>query len=901
MLPAGQAKVRSFRVVPDLPPPLRPLLEIAHNLWWTWHPEAVALFKHLDRELWQETYHNPVKLLGLVRQSVLDRMAEDQSFLHSLNTVYARFRAHMERSSWFQKQFPKLLSGLDDKGEAREPFRVAYFSAEFGLTECFQIYSGGLGCLAGDHLKSASELGLPICAVGLLYRCGYFHQYLNADGWQQETYPELDFPNQPIRRLIDPDTGEQYRVSVELPGRAVTIGVWRCDVGRVPVYLLDTNFPENRREDRDITRTLYGGDIETRIQQEIILGIGGVRALTKIGERPTLFHINEGHAAFLALERIARLREQHGKAFDEAARAAATEHVFTTHTPVPAGMDRFSPELIDHYFSGMLGRLGLDLEGLLALGRVNVFDRSEFFSMAVLALRTSNFANGVSRLHGQVSRKMWQPVWPGVPEPEVPVGYVTNGVHPRSWISPTLIKLYDRYLGPEWQLDPTDYEMWNAINDVPDEELWRCHEQQREKMITWGRKRIRRQLRARGLGHDEIEKAAAALDPDIFTIGFARRFATYKRGTLLLHDPDRLRALFNNSERPLQLLIAGKAHPADGPGKELIRDIVRLASESDHLNRIVFLEDYDIEVARRLVQGCDIWLNTPRRGMEASGTSGMKAAMNGVINVSVLDGWYDEAHDSSVGWAIGKGESYDDSKVQDAIESRALYDLLERQILPEFYQRDDSGLPRKWLARMKASIRLLTPRFSTNRMVADYTEQFYLLAHGAGHTLGRDNLAEASSLAAHIRRFREHWPRVGVRRVEANVAGSVPVRTPIQVRALVQLGGLTPEEVHVQLYHGEVTSLGDLVHGIATELHPAPDQSPSEGEFVFVGEFAASGSGRRGFTVRVMPRDDRLVGTLVPGLITWHQSDDPHAQFRAGGDASRFAVPAKSTGVVSVH
>ncbi len=901
MLPAGQAKVRSFRVVPDLPPPLRPLLEIAHNLWWTWHPEAVELFERLDRELWQETYHNPVKTLGLVRQSVLDRMAEDQSFLHSLNTVYVRFRAHMERSSWFQKQFPKLLSGTDEGGTKREPFRVAYFSAEFGLTECFQIYSGGLGCLAGDHLKSASELGLPICAVGLLYRCGYFHQYLNADGWQQETYPELDFPNQPIRRLIDPETGEQYRVGVDLPGRSVTIGVWRCDVGRVPVYLLDTNFPENRREDRDITRTLYGGDIETRIQQEIILGVGGVRALAKVGEQPTAFHINEGHAAFLALERISRLREQHHVGFDEACRAAATQHVFTTHTPVPAGMDRFSPELMEHYFSGMLGRLGLDLEGLLALGRVNVFDRSEFFSMAVLALRTSNFVNGVSRLHGQVSRKMWQPVWPGVPEPEIPVGHVTNGVHPRSWISPTFITLYDRYLGSDWQLDPGDYDAWNAINDVPDEELWRCHEHQREKLITWSRRRIRRQLRARGLGHDEIEKAAGALDPDILTIGFARRFATYKRGTLLLQDANRLRALFNNKDRPLQLLIAGKAHPADGPGKELIRDIVRLASEADHLNRIVFLEDYDIEVGRRLVQGCDIWLNTPRRGMEASGTSGMKAAMNGVINVSVLDGWYDEAHDPSVGWAIGKGETYDDPKVQDAIESRALYDLLERQILPEFYQRDESGLPRKWIARMKASIRTLTPRFSTNRMVADYTEQFYLLSHGAGEALRRNGLAEASSLAAHIRRFREHWPRVAVRRVEASVSGSVPVRTPIQVRALVELGGLNPDEVRVQLYHGEVTSLGDMVHGLAGEMHPAPDQSVSDGRFVFIGEFAASGSGRRGFTVRIMPRDERLVGTLVPGLIAWYQSDDPHANFGPGGDPSRFAVPAKSAEVVALH
>jgi len=897
MLHAGQARIRSFRVVPDLPEPLRPLLEIAHNLWWTWHPEAVALFKRLDRELWQETYHNPVKMLGMCKQSVLDRAAEDQSYLHMLNGVYANLQDHMKRSSWFQKQFPQHAAPSDPSAP---PLRIAYFSAEFGFTECFQIYSGGLGCLAGDHLKSASELGVPLVAVGLLYRCGYFHQYLNSDGWQQETYPDLDFPNQPIRRLIDPETGEQYRVTVDLPGRTVTIGVWQCTIGRIKCYLLDTNFPENRREDRDITRTLYGGDIETRIQQEIVLGIGGVRALEKIGEPVTIYHINEGHAAFLALERIARLREQHGGVFEDARCAAAAGHIFTTHTPVPAGIDRFAPDLVERYLGHMAPRLGLDTEGLLALGRGNVFDRREFFSMAVLAIRTSNYANGVSRLHGHVSRNMWQNIWPGIPEPEVPIGHVTNGVHPRSWVSPMLSKLFDRYVGSDWQHDPGDFASWDAVNDIPDEELWRTHTRQREKMITWARRRIRSQMKHRGLGHDEIERAAAALDPDIFTIGFARRFATYKRGTLLMHDPDRLRALFNNRDTPIQLLIAGKAHPADGPGKELIRDIVKFASESDHLNRIVFLEDYDIEVGRRLVQGCDIWLNTPRRGMEASGTSGMKAAMNGCINVSILDGWFDEGYDAEVGFSIGKGESYDDPAVQDAIESRALYELLERQILPEFYHRDETGLPRKWIHRMKASIRTLMPRFSTNRMVADYAEQYYLLAHGVSQALVRDRMAEARALAQHIGRFREHWPQVGVRRVETNVTTSVAVRTPVRVRALVQLGGLKPEEVRVQLYHGEVTSLGDMARGVGVEMHPEPNAPVIDGGVhTFVGEFAAAGSGRRGFTVRVIPRDDRLVGTVIPGLIAWYAEDDQSLRFPMPED--QFFPASQAPKPVAVH
>lgn len=882
MLHAGQARIRSFRVVPDLPPPLAPLLEIAHNLWWTWHPEAVELFKRLDRDLWNETHHNPVKLLGTVRQEVLDRAAADQSYLHALNTAYAGFRQHMERQSWFHRQYPQLVGtpapgettfrGAGDGGGGG--LRIAYFCAEYGLTECFQIYSGGLGCLAGDHLKSASEMGMPLCAVGLLYRCGYFHQYLNADGWQQETYPDLDFPNQPVRRLIDPETGEQYRVHVELQGRQVTVGVWLCDVGRVPVYLLDTNFPENKREDRDITRALYGGDIETRIQQEIVLGIGGIRALEKVGERPDVFHINEGHAAFLALERIARLRERHGLDFESARQAAAAAHVFTTHTPVPAGIDRFSAELIERYLPNMAHRLGIDMEGLLALGRANVFDRSEFFSMAVLALRTSNHCNGVSRLHGEVSRRMWQNIWPGVPEQEVPIQHVTNGVHPRSWISPALMKLYDRYVGPDWLIDPEDDAHWRRVGDIPDEELWRAHERQREKLITWCRRKIRRQLRARGAGHEECERAASALSPDSFTIGFARRFATYKRGTLILGDLDRLRALFNNPDRPVQLLVAGKAHPADGAGKELIREIVKLSAAHDHLNRIVFLEDYDIDVARRLVQGCDIWLNTPQRGMEASGTSGMKAAMNGVVNVSILDGWWDEAHDASVGFAIGKGEMYDDEKLRNAVESRALYDLLERQILPEFYDRDEMHLPRQWLQRMKASIARLTPQFSTSRMVADYCEKFYVLAHGVSHALAAEAFRGARELAANIQRFRHEWPHVSVRHVEADVGASVRVRAPVHVRAEAHLGGLPPELVKVQLYWGEVTSLGDLVNGSTTEMHPEPDQPRAhEGVYRFVGEFKAVGSGRRGFTVRIIPRDDRLVGTLAPGLIAWNQAD----------------------------
>lgn len=873
MLPYGKARVRSFRVIPSLPRQLQPLLEIAHNLWWTWNPRAIDLFVRLDRELWNDTGHNPVKMLGQISQETLDRAASDNAYLHALSLAHASLMAHIERPGWHSKRAAERAEIAPD---ADNPFCVAYFSAEFGLTECLQVYSGGLGVLAGDHLKSASELGVPLVGVGLLYRCGYFRQYLNSDGWQQETYPDLDFPNQPIHRVIDPETGQQYRVHVDLPGRTVTIGVWRCDVGRTPLYLLDTNFPENSREDRDITRNLYGGDVEMRVRQEIVLGIGGVRALTKMGLRPTVFHMNEGHSAFLALERICVLRREHGCSFDEAREAAAAGHVFTTHTPVPAGIDRFAPEIMERYFRPMLHDLGLDMDGLLALGREHPGDRGEFFSMAVLALRTARYYNGVSSLHGAVSRRMWQRLWPNVPEEEVPIGHVTNGVHARSWIKSNLIELFERYLDSVWKRDPSDHNVLKGVYDIPDEELWRVRERSREDLVIWSRRTMREQMRSQGASQDEADTAAAALDPAAFTIGFARRFATYKRGTLLLRNPDRLRALLMNKERPVQILLAGKAHPADGPGKELIRDLVRFARAEGLEGRLVFLEDYDMDLARRMVQGCDIWLNTPIRGMEASGTSGMKAVMNGVIHVSVLDGWWDEAFNNEVGFSIGRGESYDDHEEQDEIESRALYDLLEREILPEFYDRDGAGLPRKWIRRMKRSIASLAPRFNSNRMVMNYADQYYYNAHGAAARLSRDGLREAREVSARLARLRAQWSHIHIDDVHTDAKAQVPIRSKVRVEAQINLGGLEPHDVLVQIYHGSVDSSGDLVDGLADEMRPEGPHADGSGRWKFVGEFEVRASGRNGFSVRVLPRDDRLPSPFVPGLITWDVETDPN-------------------------
>ncbi len=873
MLSPDMARIRSFEVVPSLPEPLRPLLDIAYNLWWTWHPEAVELFVRLDRQLWHETNHNPVKMLGVCPQEVLDDAARDDGFLTSLSRVMANLSRHMNRTPWLVKK--KM-----DPGSLHGGPNIAYFSAEFGLTECLQIYSGGLGCLAGDHLKSAGELGLPLVGVGLLYRHGYFQQYLNAEGWQQEFYIDLDFANLPVKPVRD-ENDRQITVSVDLPGRRLHIAVWQVQVGRIMLYLLDTNLPENDPMDRIITGQLYGGDMEMRIKQEIVLGIGGMRALEAMGIRPEVFHMNEGHSAFLALEHIRRLIEDHNVSFDEARQFAAASHVFTTHTPVPAGIDRFPPEMIQRYFKHYHPELRLDMEGLLALGRENVFARNEFFSMAVLALRTSDWVNGVSKLHGAVSRRMWRQIWPGLPEDEVPITHVTNGVHARSWMSGDLIAVLDRYIGSRWQEDPGDHRVWQQVYEVPDEELWRVHERRRQALIVWTRRQLKRQLEARGTSPAQVRAALEQLNPDALTIGFARRFATYKRGTLFLRDPERLLKLLADAERPIQIIVAGKAHPADGGGKELIRQIVNFAERSPHGHKIVFIENYDINVARYLVQGCDLWLNNPRRGMEASGTSGMKAAINGVLNCSVMDGWWDEAYEPEIGWQIGRGEEYANPETADDIESRALYDMLENQIIPMFYDRDEFGIPREWVKWMKKSIATLAPCFNTNRMVQDYALQLYLPAIERARMLGANNLKRSIELAHQKDRLRANWGRLRIEDVKAPTNKPLGVNDRLEIAAIVNLADLKPEEVRVQVCVGLLDNDGRLIESTVHDLKY--DSDLGDGRHQFMGTITATTSGRHGFALRIIPGGELFDGVYEPGLIYWESDPAP--------DASRRPVP----------
>jgi len=861
MLNPSQARIRSFEVVPSLPKPLQPLLRIAHNLWWTWHPEAVDLFVRLDRDLWRSSHHNPVKMLGMISQETLDAAAKDEGFLASLSVAVENLKRHTTRTPW-----------LELIGKPSKDYTIAYFCAEFGLTESLQIYSGGLGCLAGDHLKSASELGLPLVAVGLLYRNGYFQQYLNADGWQQEYTPDLDFSNLPVSPVKD-EQGEQVTVTVELPGRELRIALWKVVVGRIPLYLLDTNLPENSDADRQITSQLYGGDMEMRIKQEIVLGIGGVRALEAINIRPDVCHMNEGHSAFLALERISRIIKEHDIGFDEASQLAAASHVFTTHTPVPAGIDRFPQDMIQRYFMHYHAALRLDMEGLLALGRENVFDKNEFFSMAVLAIRTSRWANGVSRLHGEVSREMWNNIWRKYPQDEVPITHVTNGVHARSWLSGDLIHLFDRYLGASWQNNPADHKVWQGVNSVPDEELWRAHERRRRHLINWTREKLKDQLEARGTSPDEIQSACDALDPSALTIGFARRFATYKRGTLFLRDLNRIQSILADTKRPIQFLVAGKAHPADGGGKDLIRQIVQLAAQTDAGHKIVFLENYDIHVARNLVQGCDVWLNTPRRGMEASGTSGMKGALNGVLNCSIMDGWWDEAYESDLGWAIGRGEEYANPATADQLESQALYDLFEKSIIPLFYDRDANGLPLKWIAKMKACISKLAPQFNTNRMVQQYTEDLYLPALEKSRELEADGLFGAVDQARQIAHLRSNWDAVRVEDVAAEIAEPLGVRQSLEVTVEIHLGSLAPEDVHVQLYVGRLDNESCLVETHSYDM--SYTKGLGGGRHRYSGSIATTTSGRHGFAVRVVPGGERFEGLTLPGLIRWDTQAPP--------------------------
>jgi len=843
-----------------LPHAIEGLRAVAYNLRWCWSHESVELFRRLDRDLWETTGHNPVLLLGTVEQAKLEEAANDDAFLAHLRRVESNLETYLAGdSTWFQRTYAK-------SGDV--PF-IAYFSAEFGLTECLSIFAGGLGILAGDHLKSASDLGVPLVGVGLLYQQGYFRQYLSQSGWQQESYKDNDFHNLPVGMVQHPE-GNPVIVEVELAGQRVYAQVWRAQVGRVSLYLLDTNIPSNPRSaDRNITNQLYGGDREMRIRQEILLGIGGYRALQTIGLQPTVYHMNEGHSAFLALEHILHLMRTRDLSLAEARELASASLIFTTHTPVEAGHDYFHPDLMNRYFGETARQLGLSQADFLDLGRTQ--GKGEF-CMTVLALRLASRANGVSKLHGEVSRKMWQSLWPSIPVEEVPIGHVTNGVHFRSWISAEFNQLYDRYLGPNWREEPANTEVWSRVKSIPGEELWRTHERRRERLVAWARRRVREQRMRRGAPQAEIDAAAEVLDPDTLTIGFARRFATYKRATLILRDMDRLRRILTDQARPVQLIFAGKAHPQDDAGKELIRRITEISRDPLLGRQVVFLEDYDMAVARAMVQGVDVWLNTPLRPNEASGTSGMKAVANAVLNISVPDGWWDEVwndpnNSTKMGWSIGKGEIYTDPNYQDQVEAETFYDLVERDVVPTFYDRGADRIPRKWVERMKECVDSLCHFVNTHRMVRDYVAGYYAKAHAQFRALETNDAHRARELSAAMERIRREWQDVWIAGVADGPASAIPVASAMRVRAQVHLGRLRPQDVVVELYTGRVDMQGELVEGASVAMEAA--EQDAEGNYNYVVETSITRSGLHGFTVRVRPSHPDMSVAFIPGLICW--------------------------------
>jgi starch phosphorylase len=838
--------LRSFTVRPSLPAELAPLEELAMNLRWAWDAQTRDLFRWVDPDAWDATVHDPVRLLSVVTPERFEALVEDSGFMRFLGEVRQELQRYLDGDRWFQA---REGSPLD---------RIAYFSPEFGIAEALPQYSGGLGVLAGDHLKAASDLGLPLVGIGLFYRHGYFRQSLSIDGWQEERYPDLD----PYAMALD-SCGD-VRVEVDFAGTRCMARLWRADVGRIQLYLLDADVDENPPEIRTITDRLYGGDTEHRLRQEILLGIGGVRALDALGIEAQVFHTNEGHAGFLGLERIRQLVGGSDLSYPEAIEAVRAGCLFTTHTPVPAGIDRFPRELIERYFSDWAKEVGITLDELMALGHRPGDTPDERFNMAVMGLRLAGRSNAVAKLHGDVSREMFQDLWPDVPVDEVPITSVTNGVHANTWVAPELAELFTKYVLPEWHEAGPD--RWERLAEAPDDDVWRAREQARNGMVGYVRERLNAQLVRRGFSSSDAAWTNDALDPKVLTIGFARRFATYKRATLLLSQPERLKALLLDPERPVQFVFAGKSHPADDTGKELIRQIAAFAADPEIRHRFVFVEDYDIAVARTLLQGSDVWLNNPRRPHEACGTSGMKSAFNGGLQLSILDGWWDECFDGDNGWAISSAEWIEDLERRDELEASSLFELLERQVVPLYYDRPSGSVPNGWVGKVKTSLVTLSPFVSAARMVRDYTEQLYEPTAGQADALSADGHSVAKGLAEWKARVSAGWDGVHIDHVELDM-DVADLGTEHNAEATVALGALTADDVEVQLLHGPSGQGDDLSSPTIesmTLVGPGDD-----GHLHFSAKFRCAHAGRYGVTVRIVPAHPHLVHAVDLGCVAW--------------------------------
>jgi glycogen phosphorylase len=855
--------IRRFTIHPALPAPLAPLRALMLNLRWSWHAPTRVLFGEIDRAAWDASGHDPVAMLALVPPQRLAELAGDQDFLRRLGAAVDELNGYLTGPRWYQSS-GQLTAG---------PAAIAYFSPEYGITAALPQYSGGLGILAGDHLKSASDLGVPLIGVGLLYRHGYFTQWLSAEGWQAERYPASDPAGLPIGLLRD-GTGAPAKVVVGLTGAAqLAAQIWVADVGRVPLLLLDTYIEENDPLLREVTDRLYGGASDHRLRQELLLGIGGVRAVRRYcaitgHAQPEVFHTNEGHAGFLGVERIREYLAE-SASFAEAVELTRAGTIFTTHTPVPAGIDRFDKELIKWQFGPDGGEPGLPVEQVLAFG-AETYPGGDpnVFNMAVMGMRLAQRVNGVSKLHGQVSREMFTGLWPGFDTCEVPIGSITNGVHSPSWVATEILSIAQdghRAGDAEWLAD--DGPAWDAVAADP-VRIFEIRRTLRARLVRHARDRLRASWRQRGASDAELAWIGGALDENILTIGFARRVPSYKRLTMMLHDPERLRRLLLDPERPIQIVIAGKAHPADDSGKALIQQMVRFADDPAVRHRIVFLPDYDMALARIMVQGCDVWLNNPLRPLEACGTSGMKAALNGALNLSILDGWWDEWFDGENGWAIPSADSVIDPGRRDAVESAALYDLLGESVAPMFYDEGSDGLPRRWLEMVAHTLRVLGPKTQATRMVRQYTTDMYLPAARSSRALGDGEggrFAGAAGLAAWKQRVVQAWPAVRIELVETDDGEQSP-GAKLAVRAGVALGELTADDVCVEVIYGRAGSDDEIIDPVHSDLTL---ESPPGADAVawYCGEATLGQPGPFGYTVRVLPRHPLLVAPAELGLV----------------------------------
>jgi len=846
-------------VFPTIPKRIGRLHELAYNLWWTWNPDAQVVYSLIDPELWQQSEHNAVRLLSEASPARLNALAEDSEYLSVYDRALADFDAYLhKKKSWYGSTYPEH----SDK-------TIAYFSAEFGLHESLPIYSGGLGILSGDHCKEASDLGVPLVGVGFLYPQGYFRQRINREGEQDAIYEKLHFSQVPATPATDPG-GNEVMINVELPGRTVYAKVWRVQVGRVPLYLMDTDVEPNAPADRSLSARLYGGDHEMRIAQEIVLGIGGVRALRALGIDALVWHLNEGHAAFLQLERCRELVEWLNVPFEVAREIAAANAVFTTHTPVAAGNDAFDFGLMDTYFANYWPQLRLDSDSFHALA----YQQTEWgprFSMTVLALRLSTFHNGVSRLHGDVSRRMWHFLWPEVEVDEVPIDSITNGVHTATWVAPRLGGLYGRYLGADWYAHLDEYETWDHIDEIPDGELWEAHRELKVDLIEYARQRLARQRTRVGESQAAVSSTTTLLDPQALTLGFARRFATYKRATLLFRDTERLSRLLGDPNRPVQIIFAGKAHPADKPGQEFIKQVYEFSRRPEYEGKIVFLEDYDMDMARHLVSGCDVWLNTPIRPHEASGTSGQKASLNGLPNCSIVDGWWEEGWNGSNGWAFGARRDYQNDDTRDQADCAALYDTLEQEVVPSYFETGLDGIPHNWVVIMKEAIRTIAPAFSMRRMVKQYVTEFYVPALGRGQLMDADDYSMAKKLAAWKREIRSRWANVSIE-VSGPREGQLAVGEPVEIFATLRLGDLRAEDVRVELVSARDED-GVICDRSVIEMERAPkgiaSREQRDGMYRYVARLVPETSGSLIYGVRVVPSHRGLEHPYALGLGHW--------------------------------